>query len=256
MTSAYYEEDLAYIHHVGFGDLARQAAPAVVSMLQHAGIRNGPVVELGGGGGILLAALAAAGYQPIGVDSSEPMLRVARSTAPSATLIHGSLHDVTIPPCGAVIAMGEGLNYVDTADAVPPMRSLFGRIAGALPANGLLLFDVMVRRARTAVPDRSWRAGPDWAVLIDVASAGTPECIVRNITTFRLTHGTYRRHQERHLVHLFDPTALREQLGGAGFRVVRTGRGYGPAALEPNRLLFHARRASGVSRRQPSPAVS
>jgi len=60
-SSQDYQEDLAYIHHVGFSNLARRASPWVLEVLRKADIHEGTVVELGCGSGILLSALSAAG---------------------------------------------------------------------------------------------------------------------------------------------------------------------------------------------------
>src|SRR5690242_7955471 len=130
MTAQRYKEDLAYIHHVGFSGLSRGATPWVLETLRKAGIQNGTVVELGCGSGLLLAALAEAGYHAIGVDASAPILEIARSIAPAATLIHASLYEMEMPRCSAVVAVGEGLNYVADFDAPPPPTAdLFARIA-------------------------------------------------------------------------------------------------------------------------------
>jgi SAM-dependent methyltransferase len=237
-----YEEDLAYIHHVGFSDLARGATPWVLETLRTAGIRNGTIVELGCGGGLLLAALADAGYQQVGVDASAPMLDIARSTAPAATLLHGSLYEVELPRCAAVVAMGEGLNYVADFDAPPPTADLFARIASALEPNGLLIFDVMIRGRDTTGPYRTWVAGPDWACLVEIVPEPEQHRLRREIVTFRLVDGGYRRGHEEHRVHLFSRGELIQQLEEAGFRV-RVRRSYGPVALGPGRRLFLCRRA-------------
>ena len=42
-----YATDLAYIHHAGFGDFARRAAPELIRILRAHGIRNGFIVEAG-----------------------------------------------------------------------------------------------------------------------------------------------------------------------------------------------------------------
>jgi SAM-dependent methyltransferase len=242
-TAQRYEEDLAYIHHVGFSDLARSATPWVLETLRKAGIREGSIVELGCGSGLLLAALGAAGYQAVGVDASKPMLDIARSTAPAATLLHGSLYEVELPRCSAVVAMGEGLNYVADFDAPPPAADLFARIASALDPNGLLLFDVMVRGRDTTGPYRTWFSGPDWASLVEVFSEAARHRLRREITTFRLVDGAYRRGSEEHRVHLFSRDELIRQLEQAGFRV-RVRRSYGPVALGPGRRLFLCRKSS------------
>lgn len=241
MTPQRYEEDLAYIHHVGFGELARGATPWVLETLRKADIRDGTIVELGCGSGLLLAALTDAGYHPVGVDASAPILDIARTTAPAATLLHASLYELEFRRCAAVIAVGEGLNYVADFDAPPPTADLFARIASALEPNGLLIFDVMVRGRDTTGPYRTWAAGDDWACLVEVLPEPARHRLRREIMTFRLVDGGYRRGHEEHRVHLFSRDELLQQLGEAGFRV-RVRRSYGAFALGPGRRLFLCRK--------------
>lgn len=242
MTTQRYEEDLAYIHHVGFGDLARGATPWVLETLRQAGIQDGTVVELGCGSGLLLAALTAAGYQAVGVDASAPILDIARTTAPAATLLHTSLYEMEFSRCAAVIAVGEGLNYVTNFEAPPPTADLFARVASALEPNGLLIFDVMISGRDTTGPYRTWASGSDWACLVEVLPDPTRHRLRREITTFRRVDGGYRRGEEEHRVYLFPRDELIQQLEDAGFRV-RVRRSYGPMALGPGRRLFLCRKA-------------
>ncbi|MES1245396.1 MAG: methyltransferase domain-containing protein [Acidobacteriota bacterium] len=246
-----YEEDLAYIHHAGFSDLARGSAPWVIETLRGSGLRNGTVVELGCGGGLLLAALTAIGYRAVGVDASAPMLDIARSTAPAATLLHASLYDVELPRCAAVVAVGEGLNYVAGFDDPPPTAALFARIAEALDPNGLLIFDAMVRGRDTTGPYRTWASGPDWAVLAEVFPEPDRHRLRREITTFRLVDGGYRRGHEEHRIHLFPRDGLVRQLAEAGFRV-RVRRAYGHFALGPGRRLFVGRKKKPAGGHPPA----
>ena len=81
-----YEEDLAYVHHEGFGDYSRGAAPGLLAALRDAGIATGKVIDLGCGSGIWLRALSDAGYAAVGVDQSPAMLELARRHAPKATV--------------------------------------------------------------------------------------------------------------------------------------------------------------------------
>jgi 2-polyprenyl-3-methyl-5-hydroxy-6-metoxy-1,4-benzoquinol methylase len=67
-----YQQDLAYIHQSGFGELSRQAGEWILPTLRQAGIYNGTVVELGCGSGSFLATLTQAGYSPVGIDISAP----------------------------------------------------------------------------------------------------------------------------------------------------------------------------------------
>ncbi|HVN76341.1 MAG TPA: class I SAM-dependent methyltransferase [Thermoanaerobaculaceae bacterium] len=236
-----YREDLAHIHHAGFGGLARGAAPYVLGLLETAPRVHGLVVELGCGSGILLERLTSAGYRALGVDASPAMLRLAGATAPAASLRRGSLWRSPIPPCDAVLAVGEALCYASRRGLGDrPTERLFARVARALPPGGVFLFDVMVTARAAPAPYRSWEAGDGWAVVVEVKPAGGRR-LTRAITTFRRVRGRWRRDEETHTVRLFERADLVRQLRHAGF-AVRTARAYGGSALPPGRTAFLARK--------------
>jgi 2-polyprenyl-3-methyl-5-hydroxy-6-metoxy-1,4-benzoquinol methylase len=77
-----YREDLSWIHDLGFGDLARHAAELLLQTLAAEGFREGLVVDLGCGTGILAEAVSNAGYDVLGVDLSPAMIEMARRRVP------------------------------------------------------------------------------------------------------------------------------------------------------------------------------
>src|SRR5439155_24360251 len=107
-----YHEDLAYIHDVGFGDFARNAAPGLLELLRQRQVVRGLVVDLGCGSGIWARELCNAGYEVLGVDLSEAMLAIARKRVPDAEFRQGSLLSAKLPACAAVTAVGECFNYL------------------------------------------------------------------------------------------------------------------------------------------------
>lgn len=236
---------MAFVHHVGFGELARRAGPELVARLRAAGIGRGRVVELGCGSGILAARLVRAGYEVVGVDVSPAMLRLARRAAPKARFVAASLHDFELPPCDAVIALGEGLAYVPVRGRMPSLARLFARVATALRPGGLFAFDLIVRDERTPLAARGFREGRDWAVLSEVSERGAR--LERRITTFRKLGSSYRRSHEVHAQRLVDPKEIARQLRAAGFAVTLAG-AYGEVELLPRRKAFFATRSS-TSRR-------
>ncbi len=198
---------------------------------------SGRVVELGCGSGIATAAFAEAGYDVFGVDVSEPMVKMARSRVPEGRFVCASLHEVELPSCVAVVAMGEILSYAGIDDA------LLARVRSALSPGGLFLFDVAVPGRGGDGPPRSWFAGEGWVVCVDVAEeAGV---LRREIVAFReLPSGEWRRSDETHTLTLYEPAALIAALSRAGFEDARVlDGGYGPELELPDGVAVVAARA-------------
>ena len=240
--TAYYEEDLAYIHHTGFRETALGAAPGILKILADASIRDGLVVDLGCGSGIWLRELIRAGYSALGIDPSPAFIALARETVPDAALAVASAHDFDIPPCAAVTAIGEVLCYVPSfEDDATRIGRTFRRIYEALAPGGIFLFDIIVKEAGASLTARSWKSGEDWAVLTDVSENQSERLLVRAIEVFRARAGLYRRSRECHRVRLFDPSELKGWLTNAGF-VVEIRDSYGAYSLLPRRIAVMARK--------------
>src|SRR5260370_1188740 len=106
-----YDEDLAYVQATAYGEFAAGAMPAGVKHLRSAGLRTGRIVDIGCGAGVSTRALADAGFRPIGIDVSPYLLSVARNAVPTAELHLASAYQFQIPPCAAILALGEPLTY-------------------------------------------------------------------------------------------------------------------------------------------------
>ena len=212
-----YGTDLAWIHHVGFGGFAREAAPGIIAALRRRGIDRGLVVDAGCGSGILARALTDAGYDVLGIDVSPAMIALARATAAEAAFRVESLDDAELPPCAAIVAAGEVLNYVDIRRFIP-------RAAAALRPGGVLLFDV----AEDARPGELRIGGEDWSVI--AIKTGEGRRLTRRILTFREAGGEVRRGEETHTIELYDRAAVETICSEAGFHVTRR-RSYGARRL-------------------------
>ena len=225
---ALYDEDLAYVHHEGFGDYARGAAPGLLKALRSQGIESGTVVDLGCGSGIWLRALGDAGYRALGVDQSAAMLAIARRVAPDAELHCSRLDAFVLPPCDAVTAMGEALCYVAPDGRSPHLPALFEKTYAALRAGGLLVFDLLVEGEPMTY--RSFRQGDDWAILFEAAEPAGQAVVTRDQTIFRRDGDRFRRSREFHRVNVHAPEQVTAQLEEVGFRV-RTSAAYGDFEL-------------------------
>ncbi|MGH3119238.1 MAG: class I SAM-dependent methyltransferase, partial [Gaiellales bacterium] len=72
--SPYYRRDLARAHHLGFGFHAEMCAPGIIELLRPVKDRDGLVLELGCGSGLLTKELIAAGLRVVATDASPAML--------------------------------------------------------------------------------------------------------------------------------------------------------------------------------------
>jgi SAM-dependent methyltransferase len=220
MTDAY-REDLAYIHDVGFGHLAKNAAQVLLNALRQSAIGRGTVIDLGCGSGLLARELAAAGYGVLGIDISEALLDIAKERVPTAHFRQESILKAELPPCVAVAAIGECFNYLfDEDNTEQALYALLHSIHEALDPGGLLLFDVAEPgRIPVCGSQQAHTQGEDWAVLMTAEEDRTNGLLTRRITTFRKVGELYRRDQEIHQLGLITRTKVLEYLSVLGFEV-------------------------------------
>jgi SAM-dependent methyltransferase len=209
---SFYPADLARIHDEGFGDFARAAACELHRHLPPDGV----VVELGCGTGISSEILARLGYDVLGIDISDEMLAIARVRAPRADFRRGSLWDAELPPCTAVTAIGEVVNYAaDERAAVEHLPELFARIHHALRPGGVFMFDFATPGRGAGVA--STREGDGWRIESVAVEDPATRTLERRMT---IEIGGERR-DEVHTLRLYDRDDVARHLHGAGFTVQR-----------------------------------
>lgn len=212
----YYRDDLALVHHLGFGFHADACAPGILRLLEPVRQREGLVVEIGCGSGLLTAHLVGAGLRVVATDASDAMLSLARRHAPEAIEIRQlTLPDDPIPRAHAIVGVGHPLNYLDEESQV---EEALIAIAASLRPGGLMAIDLCDLKwgaARVNQPPQVWR-NEDWA-LITETSVPEPNRFVRLMTTFvRQESGTWRRDDERHENVLIETSKVPELLARHG----------------------------------------
>jgi SAM-dependent methyltransferase len=236
-----YKDDLAYIHDVGFGDFAKNAAPGLLEILRQNGIHKGLVVDLGCGSGIWVRELSRAGYDVLGIDISPAMIEIARKRVPSARFQTASLLRAKLPECDAVTSVGECLNYLfDQSNSVGQLRRLFHRVYAALKPGGVFIFDI-AEPGRGEGPRQTHREGKDWAVLVEVDEDTRTNRLTRRIASFLKVGALYRRDEEVHRLQLYRRSEVAKELRDVGFRV-RTVREYGHQRMIQGCVGFVARK--------------
>jgi len=212
----YYRQDLAQIHHLGFGFHADSCAPGILRLLEPVRGRGGLVLEFGCGSGLLTRHLVDAGHRVVATDASPAMLDLTRETAPGTEEIRRlTLPDDPVPSADAIVSVGHALNYLPDAESID--RALVA-IARALRPGGVIAFDLCdleYAARRVGDTDRGW-VGDDWA-LVTRFSVPTPDRFVRDMATFvRTDDGTWRRGDERHVNVMVDTSRVPALLAREG----------------------------------------
>jgi SAM-dependent methyltransferase len=204
----YYRHDLALVHHRGYAFHADACAPGIAALLAPVRARDGLVVEVGCGSGLLTRHLLDGGHRVLATDASPAMLELAGQLAPDAEDVRQiTLPDDPIPPADAIVGVGHALNYLPDEAAVD--RALVA-IAEALRPGGVLaidLCDLAWGEARRDWSSRG-RVRDDWAIITQF-SVPAANRFVREMTTFvRNDDGSWRRDDERHDNVLIDTTRV------------------------------------------------
>ncbi|HAG81458.1 MAG TPA: class I SAM-dependent methyltransferase [Cyanobacteria bacterium UBA12227] len=238
-----YKEDLAYIHDVGYSDYALKSAPGILEILNRSKIHQGLVVDLGCGSGLLAQELVKAGYHVLGIDISESMIAIARARVLNAEFRIESLFKTNIPPCNAVISIGECFNYLFDSDSnSTSLLELFRRIYNALTPRGVLIFDIVEPgQIPPGTITKGFTEGDDWVVLVEKEEDREQEVLTRRIITFRKIGDYYRRDEELHRQRLYKAKDIAIELRQIGFRV-QVMRRYGEYNLPKARAAFIARK--------------
>jgi SAM-dependent methyltransferase len=220
-STPYYRHDLALVHHRGFSFHAEGCAPGILKLLEPVREREGLVLEIGCGSGLLTTELVAAGHRVVATDASPAMLGLAAEVAPGVEELRLlALPDDPVPDADAIVGVGHALNYLEDTDAIErALRSL----ARALRPGGVLaidLCDLEWGRARRQI-ESGGRVGDDWAIITRY-SQPSAELFIREMTTFILDgDGTWRRDDERHDNVLIDTALVPALLASEGIDAER-----------------------------------
>jgi SAM-dependent methyltransferase len=229
-SQPYYRRDLARVHHLGYGFHADACAPGILALLEPIRDRDGLVLELGCGSGLLTRHLIAAGHRVIATDASPAMLELARDVAQGAESVRRLVLPADpLPDCDAIVSVGHVLSYLPDEAAV---ERVLVAAAAALRPGGVLALDLCDLRwgeARRNDESRG-RVGDDWAIVARF-SVPRPNRFVREMTTFlRDEDGTWRRDDERHENVLLDTSEAPGLLAAHGLDA-RVGTSFGDEEL-------------------------
>ena len=217
METTYYKKYLTHIHDSGFGFFAKGASIGILEILRENNIREGHIVDLGCGSGILAKSLADNGYTITGVDLSHDMITLAKKRVPNANFVTSSFYSIDIPACSAVTATGECFNYLfDNSDENTNIKDLFEKIYSSLIPSGIFIFDFAMPGRVHSSRKKYWKQN-NWELEVEHHEDEHSRYLTRKIKLNIHTENGLKRDQEIHRLRLFERKELENILFKIGF---------------------------------------
>ena len=195
-------------------------AAYVRGILTEYGIGSGLVLDLGCGTGSLTECLARAGYDMIGVDSSEDMLEIAmdkrgRSGLDILYLLQDMREFELYGTVRAVVSICDSMNYIlDYAD----LGQVFRLVNNYLDPGGIFIFDLnteykyeALMGSRTFAEDRE-----DGSFIWYNEYSPEDHINEYDLTLFVREGKLFRRFQETHYQRAYSPAEVRRAAAEAG----------------------------------------
>lgn len=194
----------------------------LTGLLREYGVGDGLVLELGCGTGKMTRLLKRAGYDMIGVDSSEEMLELARDKEDEGILY--LLQDMRefelYGTVKAVVSVCDSMNYIlEEAE----LRDVFSLVNNYLDPGGIFIFDLnTVYKYRDLLGETTISENRDegsfiWENYYD-GESGVNEY---DLTLFiREERKLYRKYEETHYQRAYTPETVKRLLAEAGMEFV------------------------------------
>ena len=216
-TVAYYRKYLSHIHDTGFDYFAKGSSIGIIEILQKNNIREGHIVDLGCGSGILANRLTDNGYSVTGVDLSQEMITLAKKRAPNANFVSSSFYSLDVPVCSAVTATGECFNYLfDNSGGNTRIKDLFKKIYSSLIPGGLFIFDFAMPGRVNSSKKKYWSQN-NWKLEVEHHEDEHSKYLTRKIKIRIRTDNGLKQDEEIHRLRLFKRREFENVLVDVGF---------------------------------------
>jgi SAM-dependent methyltransferase len=207
----------AWIYNRYWGrDVVQRFLPVVEKLVLPHLPPDAHVLDLCCGTGHLAQALVERGYQVMGIDGSEEMIRFARINAPNADFIVEDARDFRLPGAyRAAVSTYDSLNHVTSLEE---LTRVFGNVAACLRDGGLFLFDLNTEEGYSA----RWRGSfgiveDDHVCVVRASFDGSAKVGQTAITIFRSEGEVWLRSDMTLVQRCYADHEIQSALEAAGF---------------------------------------
>ncbi|MGN0165070.1 MAG: class I SAM-dependent DNA methyltransferase [Lachnospiraceae bacterium] len=218
--------DFAYVYDLFMDDIPYDEwTEYITSLLKEYDVNSGLVCELGCGTGEITMRLRQAGYDMIGLDSSEDMLMVARDKLAEEDMedilyTHQDMRDFELfGTVKAFVSVCDSINYIINED---DLLKVFHNVNNYLDKDGLFIFDLKTDYFyKTECGDRTFSQEREEGVLTWKNHYDEKNCINSYdviIDVFDMEDDVYDEIEEHHVQKAYDLNRIVELLDKSGLR--------------------------------------
>ena len=196
-------------------------------LLKQYGVEEGLVLELGCGTGSMTEQLAAAGYDMIGLDSSEDMLELAQEKKQESgrdiLYLKQDMREFELyGTVRAVISVCDSLNYILEEEE---LLQVFRLVNNYLDPGGIFLFDLNTadkyrRIGEATIAENREEGSFIWENVYDEEEKLNEYQLTIFLQEGRQEDSLYRKYEEIHLQRAYEPGQIRQLLVAAGLEFV------------------------------------
>jgi len=218
----------------------------LIRKLKENGIEDGLVLDLGCGTGTLTEAMAAEGYDMIGVDMSEDMLQIAleKREASGADILYLCQDMREFELYGtvrAVVSVCDSVNYITEPEE---LKEVFRLVNNYLDPKGVFVFDFnTVYKYETLIGDSVIAENrEDCSFIWENFYYPEEQMNEYEVTFFQKEGELYRKFTENHFQRGYTLDEIKRLLAEAGlvFHEARDGNDFGPVTPESGRIFVIA----------------
>lgn len=243
MNKAYSGLAKVYEHFICDSDYERWADFVVQTMKKYFVGADG--VDCACGSGYFTRALKRAGFDVVGLDSSQEMLQQAVANCSKEKLkIDFLLMDMTnlklMKKVDFITVINDGVNYVEKSKA----KKTFSAFSKNLNRNGLLFFDVSSEfKIKNIISNNLFGEDDEQCSYLWFNNI-FDDRVEMDISLFlKNSDGTYTKKEERHTQYIYTRAELEQLLRECGFEVISVTEAFGnELTATSERLIFTARK--------------
>ncbi|WP_168188800.1 class I SAM-dependent DNA methyltransferase [Thermoflavimicrobium daqui] len=212
-------DEFAWMYNQKFAGFSKGILPIIQKHLLNQISKSTPILDLCCGTGQLAKSLSMRGYQVIGIDLSNEMIKYAKQNAPEVKFFVEDARFFSFPPSTftGVISVFDSLNHIISLEE---LKQVFQNVFSCLAKNGRFIFDINTEAIYQQHKGSFHIIKPDHVCIKSVEYQPETRLAHYQITLFLMTEETWHRSDIPLCQRSYDVNEVIQLLEEVGFQEI------------------------------------